>query len=768
MVLKITRTEHTHRWNEWLELPINISTIPLMAQLAITIWDISPTGGDGAKGHAVPFGGTTFPLFDKDNTLQKGRQKCRVYRHRLADGLSSTTTPSTPPPKRRTGRQSKVNGHIPASEEDDELERLEKLFKKHEMGDIPRVDWLDHLVFRAVDKKRHEIENMSKNSRKRKATSNRSTSGETNGHEGNGSTRTVDTARNEEDSAQSDDEDKFTLVIDLPRFDFPVVFTDHEYPPPPISSYPHHTPSGSNITLKPPPEVQLGPGITGNSHGSEDDGYIPPLIRVYDPEIAARDNPAENKHRRLVRNHRTGVLDRDLKPNAKIRDELNVIVSYGPTQELNPEEKDLVWKFRHHLTRDKRALTKFIKSVAWQDQSEARQAVQILPKWTEIDVDDALELLGPTFDNPAVRAYAVDRLRKADDEELLLYLLQLVQALKFERISHESEDDATQDSSLARFLISRASNNFKLGNYLHWYLMVECDDRSPDQSKEYRKLFAKVEYDFMMELMKMPDGPERRKILLRQGELITVLSKISKEIRFSREDRPHKIERLKKYIADPKNDLINIDPPLPLPLDPTVTISGCFPEESLVFKSSLFPLLIQFKTSEGKRYPIIFKTGDDLRQDQLVIQIITLMDRLLRKENLDLKLSPYRILATSSNAGAVQFVGSMSLVGISTEHKGGVLAYLKANNPDSSEPLGVRKEAMDTYVKSCAGYCVVTYLLGVGDRHLDNLLLAPDGQPHPHPPCHPSRNPTLTTSQAASSTPTSASSSAATPNLSRQ
>lgn len=708
----------------------------MTSQLAITIWDVSPTGGDGAKGHAVPFGGTTIPLFDKDNTLQKGRQKCRVYRHKLADGLSSTTTPSTPPSRRRTGRQSKVNEHIPASEEDDELERLEKLFKKHEMGDIPRVDWLDHLVFRAVDRKRQEIESLSKISRKRKATSNRSMSAGTDTAKDNALTNIADTPQEENVSEQSDDSDKFTLVIDLPRFDFPVVFTDHEYPPPPISSYHHHTPSASNVTLKPPPEVQLGPGINGTGHGSvEDEGYVPPLIRVYDPEVGARDNPAENKHRRLVRNHRTGVLDRDLKPNAKIRDELNVIVSYGPTQELNPEEKDLVWKFRHHLTRDKRALTKFVKSVAWQDQSEARQAVQILPKWTEIDVDDALELLGPTFDNSAVRAYAVDRLRKADDEELLLYLLQLVQALKFERISPEIVEDATQDSSLARFLISRASNNLKLGNYLHWYLMVECDDQSPDQIKEHRKLFAKVEYEFMTELMKTPDGPERRKVLLRQGELITVLSKISKEIRFSREDRPRKIDRLKKYIADSKNDLTSLDSPLPLPLDPAISIVGCFPEESLVFKSSLFPLLIQFKTTDGKRYPIIFKTGDDLRQDQLVIQIITLMDRLLRKENLDLKLSPYRILATSANAGAVQFVGSMSLAGISAEYKGGVLAYLKANNPDNSETLGVRKDTMDTYVKSCAGYCVVTYLLGVGDRHLDNLLLAPDGQSIQLPQC---------------------------------
>ena len=30
---------------------------------------------------------------------------------------------------------------------------------------------------------------------------------------------------------------------------------------------------------------------------------------------------------------------------------------------------------------------------------------------------------------------------------------------------------------------------------------------------------------------------------------------------------------------------------------------------------------------------------------------------------------------------------------------------------------------MDNYIKSCAGYSVITYVLGVGDRHLDNLLL---------------------------------------------
>ena len=36
------------------------------------------------------------------------------------------------------------------------------------------------------------------------------------------------------------------------------------------------------------------------------------------------ENPVEDKHRRLVRSHRSGPLDREMKPNAAIRDELNV------------------------------------------------------------------------------------------------------------------------------------------------------------------------------------------------------------------------------------------------------------------------------------------------------------------------------------------------------------------------------------------------------------------------------------------------------------
>jgi phosphatidylinositol 3-kinase len=671
-------------WNEWLELPVTYANLPLSAQLAITLWDLSPAEDADSNLHAVPFGGTTMPLFDKDNTLQKGRQRCRIHRFKAADGLSNSTTPWVIPPARKSRKALVVNDTV--DEQIAEMQRLEDLLKKQEMGDLPTNTWLDGLVYKKMMKIRTEA-------------------------------LKAEAATISRQSNSDDDQELFYLDIELPRFDHAIVFTDVEYPPPPVSDL--RLPVETDVRLRPPPQVSFGPGIDidGIGYGDADAGR---LIKIYDPEIGRRVNPAEDKHRELMRSQQTDSLDRDRKPNVHVRDKLNLLMAKGPLEEITSHERDDIWKFRYFLLRDKRALTKFVKCVNWKSTREARQAAPLLDKWAEIDIDDALELLGPHFDHPVVRSYAVERLKKADDEELQLYLLQLVQALKYEA---PGEGD---DSSLAQFLITRAASSFTLGNFFHWYLMVEISDFSSDQEPEHRDLFAKVEYDFMVELEKTPEGVETRNTFRRQGELLTILAKISKDVRFGGGDRSTKLARLKKALADPKNELTNFEP-LPLPLDPSVYITGIDPEDCNVLKSSLLPMVLNFRTTSSEKYPIIFKYGDDLRQDQLVIQIITLMDRLLRKENLDLKLTPYRILATSTSAGAFQFIPSLSIAAACQKHKGSLLAYLRAHNPDDSAPLGVRKDAMDTYIKSCAGYCVITYLLGVGDRHLDNLLIAPSG-----------------------------------------
>ena len=66
-------------------------------------------------------------------------------------------------------------------------------------------------------------------------------------------------------------------------------------------------------------------------------------------------------------------------------------------------------------------------------------------RWSPMDVEDALELLGPSFKHPGVRKYAVSRMRSSPDNDLQLYLLQLVQALKYEK--HVPRPAQTEDEA---------------------------------------------------------------------------------------------------------------------------------------------------------------------------------------------------------------------------------------------------------------------------------------------------------------------------------
>ena len=75
----------------------------------------------------------------------------------------------------------------------------------------------------------------------------------------------------------------------------------------------------------------------------------------------------------------------------------------------------------------------------------------------------ALELLDSQFTDEYVRKFAVAVLKQLPDDKLEGFLLQLVQALKFE---------AHHDSPLARFLVSRALQNKRIGHFFFW--SVKC------------------------------------------------------------------------------------------------------------------------------------------------------------------------------------------------------------------------------------------------------------------------------------------------------
>jgi phosphatidylinositol 3-kinase len=155
-------------------------------------------------------------------------------------------------------------------------------------------------------------------------------------------------------------------------------------------------------------------------------------------------------------------------------------------------------------------------------------------------------------------------------------------------------------------------------------------------------------------------------------------------------------------IADPKGPLFSF-PTLPFPLDPRFEVCKVLADKSGIFNSNLQPLRLTFAMPDGTEYPVIFKTGDDLRQDQLVIQIITLMDKLLQKENLDLKLTPYKVLATGPDHGIMQFIPSKSLASVLNDHQNNVLTLFRQYHPDPGPDgvYGVDSQVMETYIRSC-------------------------------------------------------------------
>ncbi|EFJ26575.1 hypothetical protein SELMODRAFT_97360 [Selaginella moellendorffii] len=429
------------------------------------------------------------------------------------------------------------------------------------------------------------------------------------------------------------------------------------------------------------------------------------LVVIPDPEVG-RQNPCENKQIKLARHVTRGVIDHELKPSITDRKEIARILQYPPTRNLNGEERQTLWKFRFSLTGEKRALTKFLKCVDWSDATEAKQALELMHKWTTIDIADALELLSHAFESEEVRGHAIDVLERTGDEELQSYLFQLVQALRFER---------SDKSRLANFLVQRAVHNTELANFLRWYLNVELAD------VVYAKRFWLV-----LEHFNESVAPPMAALLHHQSELLAKLCTIARDVKNVRGNLQKKIDRLREMLQGIMNELTSFEA-LPFPLDPTIMLIGILPAESSVFKSNLSPLRLTFRTVEGGKCRVIFKKGDDLRQDQLVIQLITLMDKLLKSENLDLQLTPYRVLSTSHEEGMVEFIHSTPLAQVLAENKT-IIQFFKQFHPDEEGPFGISSPCLETFVKSCAGYCVITYILGVGDRHLDNLLLQQDGR----------------------------------------
>lgn len=127
----------------------------------------------------------------------------------------------------------------------------------------------------------------------------------------------------------------------------------------------------------------------------------------------------------------------------------------------------------------------------------------------------------------------------------------------------------------------------------------------------------------------------------------------------------------------------------------------------------------------------MFKVGEDLRQDMLALQMIRIMDRIWLQEGLDLRMVNFKCISTGKDKGMVELVPSSETLrkiqvenGVTGSFKDKPLAeWLRKYNPAEDE----YEKASENFIYTCAGCCVATYILGICDRHNDNIMLRSTG-----------------------------------------
>lgn len=193
--------------------------------------------------------------------------------------------------------------------------------------------------------------------------------------------------------------------------------------------------------------------------------------------------------------------------------------------------------------------------------------------------------------------------------------------------------------------------------------------------------------------------------------------------------------KLMEFLNTPHviTDLVNVTSPL----NPSFRCRSVKKEKCKVMDSKMRPILFQYENIDpnGEDINIIFKNGDDLRQDMLTIQMLRIMDRIWKSSGYDFRLNTYGCISMDRRLGMIEVVlDSETIANIQKEKgkfsataafkKSSLYAWLKDHN--STDELLLK--ACNEFTLSCAGYCVATYVLGVADRHSDNIMVKKNGQ----------------------------------------
>ncbi|XP_067655094.1 phosphatidylinositol 4-phosphate 3-kinase C2 domain-containing subunit alpha-like [Haliotis asinina] len=373
------------------------------------------------------------------------------------------------------------------------------------------------------------------------------------------------------------------------------------------------------------------------------------------------------------------------------------------------EEMEILWTYRTYLHERPELLPRILQAAHSWDWACLADTYALLQSWPPVQAMQSFELLLPQFPDLRVREFSVDSLSRIPTDNLIDFLPQLIQALKFE---------SYHNSSLARLLLEQSCKSIRFAHQFFW-LLKGAAALDP---------MFKRRYELMFVALASVAGDALYREFKKQEDLVRTLSATAEKVQTAK-DKDTTLKRELQAVYD----LFEDKGRLLLPYNPSLEVCGIDIKSCSYFTSNAFPLKLVFKNSNTKSDPIyvMFKVGDDLRQDMLTLQMIQIMDRLWLKDGLDLRMITFSCLATGPKKGIVELVTeaetlrkiqvSYGVTGSFKERP--IKEWLQKHNPTELE----YQKAVDNFTCSCAGYCVATYVLGIGDRHNDNIMLKQSG-----------------------------------------
>tara|TARA_B110000208_G_scaffold189674_2_gene251757 strand:- start:480 stop:2723 length:2244 start_codon:yes stop_codon:yes gene_type:complete len=256
---------------------------------------------------------------------------------------------------------------------------------------------------------------------------------------------------------------------------------------------------------------------------------------------------------------------------------------------------------------------------------------------------------------------------------------------------------------IQEFLLDKCLNSIPLSNQLFWILTQYI---SNVDSAQYFQKFRKL-------LVSQLD--KKTYTLFQNGYDFT-----QNIINIANMDTDNIVNNLKKYLKEHNTKLKEFS----LPTNLNKSFSQIDYTRIRDIDSKTKPIILPCITSKDKTIYNVMLKKEDIRKEEQIMNLFKLMNYfLIKDENLDLNITIYKILAISDKYGYIEFVpNSTTLYDIREKHHFSIQNWVIEKNPTMS-----LTELRDNISKSCALYCVITYLLGIGDRHLDNIMIKDNG-----------------------------------------